>query len=289
MNNDEMDVYPQSFCINCFASMNLHATRLKTKLLYFSTLSAKKWSPHVDDNCGTCQLHDIQVKGGRPRKGKCLGRPPQTGPIPQPLGTSALVHDARILMQQMPGFRGTSMYLQLANFAPLPPPLSLEHFTCRICGSLLDQPVQLSCNHTFCGDCLVQQVHSGDCQCCVTSCKCNITVGSIQKPSQLLMVSLGALQYRCTNGSCTTTVPLQNLQDHLSLCTGAPASLPKVHTSSQITLRQVLDAPANSTPSTAERRVLGYLTRRMMASSSVHGTDNTITVPTGMLHEQTTS
>ena len=115
----------------------------------------------MDDNCGTCQLHNIQVKGGRQRKGKCLGRPPQTGPIPQTLGTSALVHDARILMQQIPSFCGTSTHLQLANFAPLPLSLSLEHFTCRICGNLLDQPVQLSCNHTFCGDCLVQQVHSG--------------------------------------------------------------------------------------------------------------------------------
>ena len=96
-----------------------------------------------------------------------------------------------------------------------------------------------------------------------------------------LMVSLGALQYKCTNGSCTATIPLQRLHTHLSLCKGAPASLPNIHIPLRITLWQVLDAPANSTPSTAERRVLGHLTQRMMASSSVYGTDSTITVPTG--------
>ena len=104
INNNQMDVHHQSFCISCFVSMNLHVDRLKAKLPYFSTLSARQWSPHVDDNCGTCTLHNMQAKGGRPRKGKRLGRPPQTGPIPQPLGTSALVHDVRIIMQQVPSF-----------------------------------------------------------------------------------------------------------------------------------------------------------------------------------------
>ena len=193
-------------------------------------------------------------------------------------------------MQQIPSFHGTSTHLQLANFAPLPPHLSLEHFTCRVCGSLLDQLVQLSFNHTFCGDCLVQQVHSGDSQCCITSCKCNITVGSIQKPSELLMVSLGALQYRCTNGSCTTTVPLQHLQNHLSLCTETPASLSYVHTPSHITLRQVLDAPANSIPSTAER-VLGtpHMKDDDLIKCAWHWQHYHSANRTGMLHEQNAS
>ena len=281
IHGDKMDVQPKSFCINCFSSMKLHEERLKANVSYLSTLSPRQWSPHAEENCITCQLHDMQAKGGRPKKSKHLGRPPQTGPSPQQLGSSALVHEVRIVMQQVPSFRTSSMSLQLANFAPLQPPLSLEHFTCKICGSILDQPVQLSCSHTFCGNCLVQQVISESCQCHVTNCRHTITTGGITKPSDLLMFSLGALQYKCTNGNCTTSVPLQSLCTHLSFCTGAPSSLPNAHTPSHITLRQVLDAPDNSTPSTVERRVMGHLTRRMMASSSTCGTDNTITVPTG--------
>ena len=235
----------------------------------------------MDESCVTRQLHDTKAKGGRPKKGKHLGRPPQSGPNPEPLGTSALVHEVRIIMHQVSSFHGTSKSLSLANFTPLPPPLRLEHFTCNICGNLLDQPVELSCSHTFCGNCLAQQVHSGNCHCHIMSCKSNITVGGMKKTSELLMVSIGALQYKCTNGSCIATIPLQSLRSHLSLCKGAPVSLPNVHTPSWITLWQVSDAPTNSTPSTAERKVLGHLTRRMMASSSVYGTDSTITVPTG--------
>ena len=93
--------------------------------------------------------------------------------------------------------------------------------------------------------------------------------------------SNGALQYNCTSGSCTTTVPLQRLQAHhdqpvhKSTC-----SLLKAHTSSHFTLLQVLDGPTNSTPSTVERRVLGHLTHRMMTSSCMYSSANTNTVPT---------
>ena len=112
------------------------------------------------------------------------------------------------------------------EFAPLPPPLGLEHFACKIRRKLLHQPVELSCSYTVCGDCPVQQVHSGNCQCHITSCKSKIRVGGINKPSELLMATLGALQYRCTNGSCTTDA-LQNLRTHLSVCTGTPAPFQK--------------------------------------------------------------
>ena len=121
-------------------------------------MSPRQWLPHVDESCVTRQLHDTKAKGGRPKKGKHLGRPPQTGPNPEPLGTSALVHEVRIIMHQVSSFHGTSKSLSLANFTPLPPPLRLEHFTCNICGNLLDQPVELSCSHTFCGNCLAQQL-----------------------------------------------------------------------------------------------------------------------------------
>ena len=74
---------------------------------------------------------------------------------------------------------------------------------------------------TFCGDCLVWEVHSRNYQCHITSCKARSQcVGSIKKPSELLMASLGAPQYKCTNGSSTTTVALQSLCTHLSFCTG---------------------------------------------------------------------
>ena len=75
----------------CFYESPCYSFEGKATLLQHS-ICKEVVTAHVNDNCGTCQLHNIQVKGGRQRKGKHLGRPPQTGPIPQPLGTSALVH-----------------------------------------------------------------------------------------------------------------------------------------------------------------------------------------------------
>lgn len=191
VHGDAKDVHLESFCLNCFASMNLHKDRLKANSSYFSTLSPRQWSPHAEYNCITCQLHDIKAKGGWPKKTKHLDRPLSN---PLQLGSSVLVHKVRITMQQVPSFRG-SMSLQLTNFAQLLPPLSLEHFKCKVCGSILDQPVELNCCHTFCGNCLVQKVNSGNCQCLVTTYKHTITTGGNNKPSELLMASLGALQY----------------------------------------------------------------------------------------------
>ena len=80
------------------------------------------------------------------------------------------------------------------------------------------------------------------------------------------------LQYNCSTAKvANTSQPL-----HRSTC--FPSKSP--HTTSHYTTASP-DAPNNSTPSTAEQRVLGHLTRRMMTSSSVYGSDNTITVPTG--------
>ena len=123
-------------------------------------------------------------------------------------------------------------------------------------------------------------MHSGNCQCHITSCKSKIRVGGIKKPSELLVASLGALQYRCTNGSCTT-VALQNLRNSSQSLHRSTCSLPKANTPSHFTLPQVLDAPTNSTPSTVELKVLGHLTCKMMTSLCVYSTDNTIRVPTG--------
>ena len=98
--------------------------------------------------------------------------------------------------------------------------------------------------------------------------------------SIMYKTSLGALQYKCTNGSRTTTVPLQRLQTYLNQPVHKnTCSLPKAHTSSHFTLLQVLEAPTNSTPSTVECRVLGHLTHRMMTSSCVHSSANTNTLP----------
>lgn len=278
--NDQKEVHPKSFCTNCLESMKQHEDRLRANIRYLCTLSPKQWLPHEDDSCATCQLHDVRAKGGRPKKGKQLGRPPQAGPDSHQLGTSALVHSVRIVMQQLPSFCGTNnMKLQPVNFVTLQPPLHIGHFICEICSNVMDQPVELSCSHIFCGECLVEKVQCGNIQCHTAGCKTTVTLAGIKMPSDLFMLSLRALQYKCTNGNCNTTVPLQNLSIHLSICTGVPASLPCASTPSRITLRQVLDA--NSTPSTIERRAMGHLTQRLMKSSSEYGTDNTITVPTG--------
>lgn len=281
INDDSNEIHPKSFCASCFACMRRHEQSLRSGSSYLSTLSPKQWLPHNDDNCVT---HNIKAKGGRPsKKGKQPGRPPKSGVNTQHLGTSTLIHEVRLKMHQLPSFHSTNdIILRPSDFLPLPPPMHLRQFTCIICSNITDQPIELSCGHMFCGECLIAQIQSGNSNCRQPNCDNIITLGEVKTPSELVMLSLGSLQYTCTRGSCNATVPLQNLSTHISLCTGVQLQPQGTcGTPSNISLRHVLNAPADKTPSTIERRVLGHLTKRIMQSSSNYGTDTTITVATG--------
>ena len=278
---DNDSVHPKLFCASCFAGMRRHEVSLKNVSSYLSTLSPRQWLPHSDDYCETCITHNSKAKGGRPKKTKQPGRPPSSGVSTEHLGTSALIHEVRVKMLQLPSFRPTNDAMRPSDFLPLPPPMHIRQFTCIICSNIIDQPIELRCSHMFCGECLIEQIQSGNSKCQQPNCDNVITQADIKPPSELVMLSLGSLQYTCTRGSCNATVPLQNVSTHSRLCTGLPPQSQGPSTPSSISLRQVLNAPVDKTPSTIERRVLGHLTKRIMQSSSDHGSDTTITVATG--------
>lgn len=282
IDEDDGSIHPPSFCTSCFASMRHHEERMKTNSHYYSTLTPIQWLAHAEGNCATCSTHDSQFKGGRPsKKDKHRGRPPKSG-MGLPLGSSALTHEVRLKMPRSNRPLDIPKLLP-SQFLPPPPPLQLAQFTCSICEGILDSPIELGCGHTFCSECCISIFQSAarNPVCPEPHCTSTgpITVDAIKKPAALLVSSLASLQYKCSNGSCNATSPLQNLTVHSHQCTGNPVPMPC--TPSQIPLRAVLDAPVDKTPSTVERRAMGHLTKRMMMSSSEYGTHGTITVPTG--------
>ena len=105
---DNDSVHPKLFCASCFAGMRRHEVSLKNVSSYLSTLSPRQWLPHSDDYCETCITHNSKAKGGRPKKTKQPGRPPSSGVSTEHLGTSALIHEVRVKMLQLPSFRPTN-------------------------------------------------------------------------------------------------------------------------------------------------------------------------------------
>lgn len=182
----------------------------------------------------------------------------------------------------MHSFRPTNgTILHTSGFVPLPPPLDLQQFTCIICKNIMDQPIGLGCQHMFCRECLAVQLQSGNDKCQQPHCASTITLPDIKTPPDVAIMSLGALQYRCGKGSCNAVFSLQNIATHSGLCTGQACQPQGSHTPSNISLRHLLNAPVDKTPSTIERRVLSHLTKRTMQSSSDYGTDTAIAVATG--------
>ena len=141
--------------------------------------------------------------------------------------------------------------------------------------------VCLHLGHTFCSECCILLFQSVNPICPEPHCTSTgkITMDAIKKPSDLLISSLAFLLYKCSNGRCNTTLPLQNLVVQSTQCTGNPLHMSC--TPSRIPLRDILDATVDKTPSTIERRAIGHLTKRMMMSSREYSTHSTIKVPTG--------
>lgn len=97
-----------------------------------------------------------------------------------------------------------------------------EDFHCSICLNVLKKPMQCQRNeHHFCKPCITR--HLQNCETC-PSCREELTVDTLRKPSRFLSKSLSSLRICCefTDRGCTQVLLLDDLDPHTTECSFSP-------------------------------------------------------------------
>ncbi len=196
---------------------------------------------------------------------KCGGRPAKRKNI---LGCS------RVLQEHVKSVAGKSRYSDPLTIDRVFPPshgLSIEDFTCKICGNVYNQPIELPCKEVMCYECCLSRMRSNAVTMPCPSCSDGhpYRTSTFQAPSPVIVKLIDQLILRCNR--CTAAVQLQDLQEHLD---GGCKSSSITHS---LTVEQILSQPMDIPPTRIELETAGHLVRKLLLQT----TDNSFSVPTG--------
>jgi len=143
-------------------------------------------------------------------------------------------------------------------FRPSP---QTQKLTCCICLSLLNRPVQLSCDSLICVNCCcdaIRMSYSLDCPCCYNH---TLSQSTVSRPSAIVLSFLSEVMVSCMKG-CNKAVRVHNYEQHLiGNCKGHYEDL---NSPSKVTLRDVLSKPTTSPASLAEMKATSHLVQRYL-------------------------
>ena len=136
----------------------------------------------------------------------------------------------------------------------------LDDLSCKICGCVPNQPLQIiTCQHFVCMSCVQDLCGCGK----EITCPCNgrIVYGDeICLPSNLLLKQFGNLLLHCTKG-CGQVVELQHLTAHIdSVCVDVNVPPP-----SKVTVEQLVQLQPSSQLYTA---IMGLVAEKMIPASA---------------------
>ncbi|XP_037027733.1 E3 ubiquitin-protein ligase NRDP1-like isoform X2 [Bradysia coprophila] len=96
-----------------------------------------------------------------------------------------------------------------------------KEFVCPICMMVVEQPLELPCEHIFCAKCIIEWTSLNN------SCPVDrreLHANNLKTPPRFYRNLWSKLEVRCHMDSmgCDTIVPLENLKSHLTVCTYKP-------------------------------------------------------------------
>ena len=141
MEKDAEEVHPPRFCKKCRLT--------NTRSLVF-------WEPHQEVECKTCNLATVVKKGGRPSKPK-QGRGKLSAAASQKRQMESEVVDfckmVDGLVENLPSNRVIDFGEKFSFVGEVP-----REYFCPVCLDILDKPLETSCEHYFCSDCIKEVV-----------------------------------------------------------------------------------------------------------------------------------
>lgn len=247
ISNDLPSTHPTTFCYSCYQTISLYKKALDSGRSYnVSTVVFDGWMSHSDDVCRVCEQGRKCYRGGRPKKIKLDGRPPDI-PIRN------LVQHIELIAPP-----------PLVPFTEEPPKLvgnaaSRESAMCPLCLEVLNSPIELvTCGSIVCSKCCCSWLevrHELVCPCCYEDHLKD--AATIRPPCSLVLDTLSNISVACCR--CKNKVPLSDLIPHLqSSCQYVPV---------EGVLQEILDNPVTEPLSPVESALQSHFVRRSLLLS----------------------
>lgn len=246
---DLEEIHPQYFCHACYAHPNRRSVVPVT------------WVTHYDDDCRVCSHIEEIKKGGRPKKVR-RGRKPELCDSSRTLQSPSSLQDLDALTKDIPSIR----FDEFSEKFLLPENLRKE-LLCPVCLQILDKPVETTCQHYFCVQCMKGVIDSGQKGSCPV---CKENIGPLKVPTRMVLRLIAEQEVICT--TCRKSVNYENSAIHA--CEGpAPAVAPQpqqpvVDPEPAQAMRQILeDAQAGKFSPEVEKICTAYVKTRLKEST----------------------
>jgi len=248
---DLEEIHPQYFCHACYA----HPDR--------RSVVPVAWMTHYDDDCRVCSCAEEIKKGGRPKKVR-RGRKPELSDSCRTLQTpSSTLQDLDLLTKDMPSIR----FAKFSEKFVIPENLKKE----LLCLQILEEPVETTCQHYFCVECMKGVIDSGQRGSCPV---CKENIGSLKVPTRMVLRLIAEQEVICA--TCRKSVAYENSAVHV--CEGAgqaPAVIPQPQQPAAVVapdpaqaMRQSLeDAQAGKFSPEVEKICTAYVKARLKEST----------------------
>ena len=258
VSKDEKDVHPRNFCHACRCVIGRARDAKQQNEIYKPTslTETASWSKHPRmGSCQVCDMFETKRKGGRKKKAGFRGHVVSVsneGNVKENITET-------IQSASGPSLKG-KLDLEVSRFKS-PPHRDL---LCKICFNVLDSPVQLSCQHCFCGFCIKRWLwEKMECPVCKTKTSCK----DIMPMHRALINILSELEVQCEVPTCQTYVPLCSLRLHMSECSGIEniiVNKGEINTLpvSTSTVQQIVNAPPSEPLTATEEDILTALFKR---------------------------
>ena len=212
---DDSQIHPQRFCNLCYVSSGESGSESRV------TRQPIAWEAHSEDNCTACSTLRLLQKGGRPKKSK-RGRPASqkkesTGDATKQSEVRVVadfikkIVDIKKVSTEKPKYQITQLAERFEFVESVRP-----DFYCPICKELLSVPIETSCEHYFCAECLIGVFESCD----VASCPlCKAQLDGLTG-KRLLVRLVSEIQVQCK--VCKLQLNYEHCIEHAASCSLHP-------------------------------------------------------------------
>ena len=247
---DLEEIHPQYFCHACYA----HPDR--------RNVVPAIWITHYDDNCSVCTRTREIKKGGRPKKVRRGRKPDLAGPSKALLNPPQDLQDLDTLTKDMPSLRSDN-FSERFSF----PEDLRKDLLCPVCIQILEKPVETTCQHHFCVECMKGVIDSGQRGSCPV---CKENIGLLTKPTRLVLKLIAEQKVICNN--CGNSVEYEHSAKHVCGDTTAQeiattSQQPVVAPQPAQGLQQILkDVQAGQFSSEVEKICTAYVKKKLKES-----------------------
>ena len=183
VNNDHELIHPPEVCYRCVCLMK-RTEKAQGAAFFNPAGDLFTWKSHTQPHCDVCEHFRVTAAGGRPKKDpKNRGRP--------------FGETASQTIEALSKVAGKAVVKGVNPARLVAAHVRETNVICSACNNILDSPIQLSCEHLACHQCLCERLVADGQETHCPGCNERIVKAHLKKCPAVVMDIIENLKVRC--------------------------------------------------------------------------------------------